>query len=238
MSLFAAEDHELQILWTSGLPLTLWQGRPLAPMRSPARDFQMVLKRVIDVALSCVALVAVWPLMLIVAVAIWLSSPGPVLFGQMREGTNGAMFRTWKFRSMRTELGDASGVAHTLRGDPRVTRVGRLIRRTSIDELPQLFNVLLGEMSIVGPRPHVAGMLAGGERYDQLVPYYRRRLQMQPGITGWAQANGLRGLVDSEYSARARVDHDLAYIQNFSVALDFRIILLTIRREFVTGTGH
>ena len=227
-----------QIVSHSGLPLTLRHGMPIGAKPSLRRSFELRVKRGMDLVLACAALIVLAPLLVFIAVAVKLSSPGPVLFGQTREGINGTTFRVWKFRSMRAELGDSSGVKQTLRDDPRVTRVGRFIRKTSIDELPQLFNVIVGEMSIVGPRPHVPHMIAGGMRYDKLVPYYSARLQMSPGITGWAQANGLRGLTDTEHNARARVDHDLAYIQNFSLLLDLRIILLTAVREFVTGSGH
>jgi lipopolysaccharide/colanic/teichoic acid biosynthesis glycosyltransferase len=119
-----------------------------------------------------------------------------------------------------------------------VTAVGRFIRRTSIDELPQLINVLRGEMSLVGPRPHVAGMKAAGMPYRTLVPYYDARLAMPPGLTGWAQANGYRGMTTDAASAIARVDHDIAYVQNFSVWMDIKIIGKTIVGEFMTGSGY
>jgi exopolysaccharide biosynthesis polyprenyl glycosylphosphotransferase len=121
--------------------------------------------------------------------------------------------------------------------DPRITLLGRFLRRTSIDELPQFINVLLGEMSIVGPRPHVPHMLAAGIAYEQLVPYYNMRLLMRPGLTGWAQANGLRGPTDNALKARSRVNHDIAYIQNFSVLLDIKIILKTLARELLSASG-
>lgn len=218
----------------SGLPIR-WD-RPAAELAS-ARLWQLKVKRTIDVFGSLLGLVLLAPLMIIVAIAIKMTSPGPVFFRQRREGLNGSVFEALKFRSMSAELGDASGVSQTLSNDPRVTPVGRFIRKTSIDELPQLFNVLAGEMSLVGPRPHVPGMMAGGRLYKDLVPYYDRRLEMLPGITGWAQVNGLRGSTRDTRQARERIDHDLAYIQNFSVWLDLKIIVLTIVREFVTGSG-
>ncbi|MNL39206.1 UDP-glucose:undecaprenyl-phosphate glucose-1-phosphate transferase [compost metagenome] len=190
-----------------------------------------------DILGSLAGLALLGPLMIIVALAVKASSPGPVLFRQKREGLNGRIFEAYKFRSMAAELGDASGVAQTLDNDPRVTAIGRFIRKTSIDELPQLFNVLKGDMSLVGPRPHVPGMMAAGRLYKDLVPYYDRRLDMLPGITGWAQVNGLRGSTRDPHKARERIDHDLAYIQNFSVWLDLKIIALTVVREFVTGSG-
>jgi lipopolysaccharide/colanic/teichoic acid biosynthesis glycosyltransferase len=125
-----------------------------------------------------------------------------------------------------------------VKNDPRVTAIGSFIRKTSIDELPQLINVLRGDMSLVGPRPHVPGMKAGGMLYRKLVPYYDVRLTMLPGLTGWAQANGWRGETDAPVAGRSRVDHDIAYIANFSLWLDLKIILMTIRREFVVGSGH
>jgi len=222
----------------SGLPLWLSNGVPMHVETTAGRALQLSLKRVMDVTIALLALLFLAPLLVLVAIAVKLSSPGPVLFGQIREGLDGTTFRALKFRSMRTELGDVTGVKQTLHDDPRVTPLGRFIRKTSIDELPQLLNVLRGDMSIVGPRPHVPGMLACGMRYDVLVPYYAERLRMRPGITGWAQSNGLRGLTDTEQAARARVDHDLAYIQNFSLLLDLRIIVQTAVREFVTGSGH
>lgn len=218
----------------SGLPVDWAQS---APEDGVHTRVHLALKRGVDVVGSLAGLVFLAPLLLIVAVAIKVTSPGPILFRQSREGLNGQSFEALKFRSMRTDLCDSSGVAQTQANDPRVTPVGRFIRKTSIDELPQLFNVLVGDMSLVGPRPHVGNMLAGGRLYRELVPYYDRRLAMRPGITGWAQANGLRGPTQDARLARARVDHDIAYIQNFSIWLDFKIIAMTILREFVTGSG-
>jgi lipopolysaccharide/colanic/teichoic acid biosynthesis glycosyltransferase len=142
-----------------------------------------------------------------------------------------------KFRTMYDDHADPTGQAQTRPDDERITPVGRLLRRTSIDELPQLINVITGDMSLVGPRPHVAGMLAAGIDYAELVPYYNLRHTMRPGLSGWAQANGLRGPTDSAEIARARIDHDIAYIQNFSIWLDLKIIWLTLVKEFVTGSG-
>jgi exopolysaccharide biosynthesis polyprenyl glycosylphosphotransferase len=198
---------------------------------------ESVMKRLVDVVLSGLGLIALLPLLAIVAVLIKLESPGPVFFRQKREGVHGRLFSVYKFRSMRTELGDASGVAQTVSGDPRVTPIGRFIRRTSIDELPQLINVLVGDMSLVGPRPHVPGMLAGGTSYRDLVPYYDDRHRVRPGITGWAQVNGLRGSTVDGRAATARIDYDLAYIDNWSLGLDLKILFLTVWREFTRGTG-
>lgn len=139
---------------------------------------------------------------------------------------------------MRKDHADPSGVRQTTHGDVRVTRVGRIIRRTSIDELPQLLNVLRGDMSLVGPRPHVKGMLAGGRDYRALVPYYELRLHVTPGLTGLAQANGLRGPTADPDLALRRIEYDLEYIEKFSIFLDVKIILMTLQREFLGGSGH
>lgn len=203
--------------------------------RTPARKRMLLAKRLIDVSLSAFALVMLSPLLVFVALAIKLSSDGPVLFGQTREGLLGQPFVAYKFRSMVAAQGDVSGVEQTVRNDPRITPLGRFMRRTSIDELPQLFNVLKGEMSLVGPRPHVKNMMAGGMSYRELVPYYDARLTMLPGLTGWAQANGLRGYTDDAALARARIHHDLAYIERFSLWLDLKIIVMTLRHEFLRG---
>jgi lipopolysaccharide/colanic/teichoic acid biosynthesis glycosyltransferase len=187
------------------------------------------------IALS--ALLVLGPLLAVAAAAIRLTSRGPILFSQYRLGLDGATFRIYKFRTFEVDECDPSGRSQTVANDPRVMPIGRFLRRTSIDELPQLLNVLKGDMSIVGPRPHVAGQYAAGMAYDELVPYYFRRNAVRPGITGWAQVNGFRGPTTDEAMARGRVDHDIAYIQNFSIALDLWIIVLTIWREFVTGRG-
>lgn len=232
------ESNRLRVCQdASGLPLYMTSGQPNSVLPSRERDRQLILKRAFDIVVTAAALFALAPLLCLVAIAIKVSSRGPVFFRQSREGLGGKPFKMFKFRSMRVEDGDISGVKQTVSDDPRVTPVGRFLRRTSIDELPQLFNVILGDMSIVGPRPHVAGMMAGGMLYTELVPYYAARFDMLPGITGWAQANGLRGATTRADVAKARVDHDIAYIQNFSVLLDLRIIGMTLRREFISGTG-
>lgn len=228
------EPRDPGVSWHSGLPVN-WQGgggssRPHSPI-------DLFLKRALDIVGALVGICALGPLLIIVALVIKATSPGPVLFRQSREGLNGRVFEALKFRSMREAECDPSGVTQTLMNDPRVTLVGRFIRKTSIDELPQLFNVLVGDMSLVGPRPHVANMLAGGQLYRELVPHYGQRLTMRPGITGWAQANGLRGPTRDPRLARERIDHDIAYIQNFSIWLDLKIIMMTIVREFFTGNG-
>lgn len=231
------DANKFSVTHHSGLPL-FWQDARRAVDVHRAGPVQFALKRAFDIASAASALLVLAPLLLVVAAIIKLSSKGPVLFRQGREGRDGETFQVLKFRSMRTEDCDLSGIRQTELDDPRITPIGKFIRRTSIDELPQLVNVLLGDMSLVGPRPHVAGMLAGGKRYDVLVPYYHQRLQMRPGLTGWAQANGFRGPTTDALSATARVDHDIAYIQNFSFILDLKIVLKTVINEFFTGTGH
>jgi polysaccharide biosynthesis protein PslA len=222
----------------SGLPMRIPSGDDGNVQHSARRLRHLRVKRVFDAVASAAALLALMPLLFLTALLVKVTSAGPVFFRQEREGFQGRPFMAFKFRSMRIDDCDVTGVAQTVKDDPRVTAVGRFLRKTSIDELPQLINVLLGDMSLVGPRPHVAGMRAGGMSYAQLVPYYYARLEMLPGLTGWAQANGLRGPTDRADKARARIDHDIAYIQNFSFWLDIKIILLTLRHEFLGGSGH
>ncbi|WP_041528814.1 sugar transferase [Pelagibacterium halotolerans] len=198
---------------------------------------QLALKRVMDVLVSAITLIMLSPAFLLIAVAIRTSSKGSILFRQTREGLNGKPIEIYKFRTMYIDRCDISGVAQTTSDDPRITPIGRFLRRTSLDELPQLFNILKGDMSLIGPRPHAFGMFAGGTTYERLVPYYKARQTMKPGLSGWAQANGLRGPTDNAIRARARIDHDLAYIENFSLLLDIKIIWKTLRQEFLGGTG-
>lgn len=194
-------------------------------------------KRVFDVACAGLALVALSPLLLVVAIAIKATSRGPVLFTQYRYGHKNKRFRIFKFRTMHVQLSDKSGVTQTVGDDPRVTLIGRILRRTSIDELPQLINVLIGDMSLVGPRPHVPGMKAASVRYEDLVPYYFQRHNIRPGITGLAQVSGCRGSTALASAAVSRVDYDLEYIESWSLWLDVKIIFRTIRHEFFSGTG-
>ena len=185
-------------------------------------------KRCVDVAVALLALALLSPLLLIVATAIKLTSKGPVFFRQKRLGQNSVPFTLIKFRSMYIDRQDLTGIAHTVERDPRVTRVGRVIRRAYVDELPQLINVLKGDMSIVGPRAQVMGMRAVGMCYEDLVPNYRARHAVRPGITGLAQVRGLRGEIRDAEHAIARVDADLEYIGAASLWLDLRILLLTV----------
>ena len=169
------------------------------------------------------------PLMALIAVAIRLDTGGPVLFVQERFGFNNNAIRVLKFRTMSLELTDPTGAARTTLADPRVTRVGRFLRRLSLDELPQLFNVLRGDMSLAGPRPHVMAMRAGEKLYHEAVGEYFQRHRVRPGMTGWAQVHGLRGEIDSPEKARARVAYDLWYIDHWSIWLDLKILIMTAR---------
>nr|WP_245223822.1 sugar transferase [Rhizobium halophytocola] len=194
-------------------------------------------KRVLDVTVSLTALLVLLPFLGTIWALIRLDSPGAAIFSQYRWGMNNRKIRIYKFRSMRTDLCDMSGVAQTVRDDPRITRMGAFLRRTNIDELPQLLNVLRGDMSLVGPRCHAIGMLASGLPYETLVPRYHERHAMRPGITGLAQMRGLRGPTDRPSKARARIASDLHYIENFSIWLDFRIIFGTLYAELKGGRG-
>jgi lipopolysaccharide/colanic/teichoic acid biosynthesis glycosyltransferase len=209
----------------SGLSLTFSGGVPIAALPTRSRTVQLVLKRAMDLVLAVFALVVLAPVLVVLGIAIRLTSRGPALFCQDRDGLNGTVISVCKFRSMYVDRGE-------------VTPLGRLMRRTSIDELPQLLNVIRGDMSLIGPRPHPLGLRADGGPYEALVPYYRARHVMRPGISGWAQANGLRGPTDDAAAAEARIEHDVAYVQNFNLLLDIRIMIRTVLREFVTGTGY
>lgn len=199
------------------------------PVAAPGnRTFAFTAKRAFDIAVAAVLILILSPVLIAVALAVKLTSRGPVFFVQRRWGRGNVPFQVFKFRSMFTDMEDRSGVAHTVQNDPRVTPVGRFIRRTSLDELPQLFNVLLGDMSLVGPRAHVLGMHAAGVRYEDLVPEYFARHAVRPGITGLAQIRGLRGEVTDAEHARARVSSDLEYIRTFSVWQDIKILFLTV----------
>ena len=221
-----------------GLPLTMCDGRPMIPAMTPARRMQGVLKRLLlDIPLAGMALLVLSPMLLTIAVLIRLGSKGPALFSQERVGLKCKPFRMVKFRTMREDSCDSTGLAQVVANDDRVTPIGRFLRATSIDELPQLWNILVGDMSIIGPRPMVEGMQAAGVDYREAVPYYDFRHLVKPGLSGWAQANGLRGPTTDMASARERIDHDCAYVQNFSLLLDIKIIARTILREFLTGSG-
>ena len=192
----------------------------------------------LDIAVAGAALLFLSPLLIVIAVLIKITSPGPVLFHQYRYGYRNRFFKIYKFRSMRTNVCDAAGVKQTVEGDSRITPIGRILRKTSLDEIPQLLNVIKGDMSLVGPRPHVPGMLAADLPYEDLVPYYFQRHTARPGITGLAQVNGCRGSTVESNRAISRIDYDLDYIEKWSLGMDIMIILRTIRREFLSGSGY
>ena len=201
------------------------------------RSLHLAAKRAVDIVGATLGLILLSPLLIAVAVIIKLTSAGPVFFRQERTGLHNKPFEILKFRTMYPERCDYSGVAQTIASDPRITPIGRIIRKTNIDELPQLINVLKGDMSLVGPRPHVPGMLAAGVHYGHLVVGYERRHAMRPGITGLAQANGLRGPTIEAKTAVMRVMRDIEYIRDFSIWLDIRILYRTVVNEIVRGHG-
>jgi Undecaprenyl-phosphate glucose phosphotransferase len=185
-------------------------------------------KRAFDLLGASLALVALAPVLALTALAIRADTPGPVLFRQPRHGYNHRPIEVWKFRSMHAADCDPAARRLVTRGDPRVTRVGRFIRRWSIDELPQLFNVLTGQLSLVGPRPHALEAVSSRqESFEAIVEGYAARHKVRPGVTGWAQIHGLRGEIDDPAALRARVEHDLYYIENWSLRLDLHILAVT-----------
>ncbi|MCI0400315.1 MAG: undecaprenyl-phosphate glucose phosphotransferase [Gammaproteobacteria bacterium] len=194
----------------------------------PISRWDYVLKTVEDKVLSALILILILPVMLIIAVLIKLESRGPVFFRQKRYGFNNQLIEVYKFRTMYVDQQDDNAQRLTTKDDPRVTTIGRFLRRTSLDELPQFFNVLKGEMSIVGPRPHAIEAKAGGLLYEKVVNQYVLRHKVKPGITGWAQVNGWRGETDTEEKIRKRVEYDIAYINSWSLARDLKIIVKTI----------
>jgi len=172
--------------------------------------------------------------MLAIAAAVKLTSPGPVLFKQNRYGQKGEKIRVWKFRTMNV-LEDGDEVKQATKGDSRYTKIGGFLRKTSLDELPQFFNVLQGTMSIVGPRPHA---VAHNEQYRNIIPGYMLRHMIKPGITGWAQVNGWRGETNTIYKMRKRVEFDLEYMREWSLWLDIKIIFLTVFRGFTDKNAY
>jgi putative colanic acid biosynthesis UDP-glucose lipid carrier transferase len=195
---------------------------------TPFTGTNSLVKRASDLVLASLILVLISPLLLLIAIGVKLSSPGPVLFKQRRNGLAGEEIVVWKFRSM-TTMDNGDDVPQAKRDDPRTTRFGAFLRRSSLDELPQFFNVLQGRMSIVGPRPHA---VAHNEAYRQLIKAYMVRHKVKPGITGWAQVNGHRGETDTLDKMRARVEYDLAYLRNWSLGLDLQIIARTVKLVF------
>ncbi|CAG9203113.1 Undecaprenyl-phosphate galactosephosphotransferase [Paraburkholderia tropica] len=202
---------------------------------SPVTDLRVLPKRVFDFLFAGCVLIALAPLFAVVGLAVKLTSRGPVFFKQRRKGLDGNEFEIYKFRSMKVHAEVAGQVTQARRGDPRVTRVGAFLRRTSLDELPQFINVLKGEMSVVGPRPHA---LAHDDIYKDLVRGYMARYRIKPGITGWAQVNGYRGETDRVEKMRDRVRFDLHYMQHWSFALDLRIVAMTMWKGFAGQNAY
>jgi len=221
----AAKDHED----FDGLPLLDVYGRPLT-------FGQSLIKTAFDRIAAALGLIAISPLLLAVAAAIKLDSKGPILFRQNRYGFGDRVIGVYKFRTMKADTADTNGEKQTAVNDPRITRVGGLLRRLSIDELPQLLNVLRGELSLVGPRPHAVSMRVRQRRNEDIVPDYALRHHVRPGITGWAQVNGYHGPVETERALHERVAYDLEYINNWSLWFDIRILLRTVFIAF--GQRH
>jgi undecaprenyl-phosphate galactose phosphotransferase/putative colanic acid biosynthesis UDP-glucose lipid carrier transferase len=202
--------------------------------REPLTFAQRAIKRSIDIALSSLALIAFLPLFSVLGVLIKLDSRGPAMFRQTRNGLGGKPFRIFKFRTM-SVMEDGADVCQVVRKDCRVTRIGRFLRRTSLDELPQLLNVLMGEMSLVGPRPHAR---AHDEHFATLVENYQVRQHVKPGLTGWAQVNGYRGETPTIDLMRRRLEYDLWYAANASLSLDFLILLRTLPALLGQGNAY
>jgi Undecaprenyl-phosphate glucose phosphotransferase len=225
----------LQAAFPRQEPRLLFGSPVLTIYRRPLTGWGVVVKRAEDLMLGILLLFLFLPLMLAVAAAIRIDSAGPILFRQKRLGFNNSPFEILKFRTMIHVPGPELDVPQAQRNDPRVTRVGRFLRRTSLDELPQLLNVLKGNMSLVGPRPHA---LAHNAQYAALIGGYLGRHRVQPGITGWAQVNGLRGETDTLEKMQRRIDYDLAYIENWSLLLDVKILFMTVLFSFSSRNAY
>jgi exopolysaccharide biosynthesis polyprenyl glycosylphosphotransferase len=204
----------------------------------PINDWDSVAKRLFDICFSILGIIALSPIMIGTAIAIKLDSKGPVFFRQKRHGFNNEVINVMKFRSMYSEMCDPTAVKAVTKGDPRVTKVGRFIRKTSIDELPQFFNVLKGDLSLVGPRPHAVAGRAQDVLFHEVVEGYFARHRVKPGVTGWAQINGWRGEIDSDEKIKSRTEYDLAYIENWSLWFDLKILMLTPIRLLNTDNAY
>lgn len=204
----------------------------------PINDWDSVAKRAFDIVFSLLGIIIFSPIMLATAIAVKLDSKGPVLFRQKRHGFNNEVIEVYKFRSMYTEMSDPSAKRAVTKNDPRVTRVGRIIRKTSIDELPQFFNSLFGSLSLVGPRPHAVAAQSHNLLYNEVVDGYFARHRVKPGVTGWAQINGWRGEMDTDEKIRMRTEYDLYYIENWSLWFDLKILLLTPIRLLNTENAY
>lgn len=201
---------------------------------SPMIGANSVIKRLEDIVLSSIIICLITVPMLVISIFVKLSSPGPIFFRQKRYGIDGRPIEVLKFRSMRV-MENGADVVQATRGDNRITPIGAFLRRTSLDELPQFINVLLGDMSIVGPRPHA---VAHNEQYRGQINSYMLRHKVKPGITGWAQVNGWRGETDTLDKMQKRVEHDLAYIHNWSLWWDLKIVFLTVFKGFIHKNAY
>ena len=208
-----------------GLPVVNIRHVPLT------NTFHMICKRIMDIAGSIVAIIVFSPVMLVTAVLVKATSRGPLIYKQERVGLHNQNFQMYKFRSMEVQSAKSEKKAWTVRNDPRVTPVGRFIRKTSIDELPQLFNILKGDMSLVGPRPERPFFV---EKFREEIPRYMVKHQVRPGLTGWAQINGYRG----DTSIKKRIEYDLYYIENWTMGLDIKILFLTFFKGFVNKNAY
>jgi Undecaprenyl-phosphate glucose phosphotransferase len=204
----------------------------------PIRDWDKVAKRGFDIVFSLLGIIALSPIMLATAIAVKLTSKGPAIFVQKRHGFNNEIINVYKFRSMYVDQQDATARNAVTKGDPRVTPVGRIIRKTSIDELPQFFNALKGDLSLVGPRPHAVQAQTRDKLYGEVVDGYFARHRVKPGVTGWAQINGWRGEVDTDEKIKKRTEYDLYYIENWSLMLDLKILFLTPVSLFNTENAY
>lgn len=207
-----------------GIPIIRWG-------KTPIEGYARIIKRTFDILFSALGILVTFPLMLAIAVVVKLDSPGPVFFKQRRVGRNGREFSIYKFRSMRVDPNNPDGNGWTVMDDPRRTRVGTVIRRYNLDELPQLFNVLIGQMSLVGPRPEQTGHV---EKFRDDIPRYFQRHKVKSGVTGWAQVNGFRG--DTSISERTK--YDLYYVENWSLIFDIKIIFLTLKNIFKSPNAY
>ncbi len=209
-----------------------FEGTPIILVtESPGQGWNAVLKRAFDFTFSLIGLILLSPLLLLLAVIVKADSPGPALYAQERVGLNGQRFRMYKFRTMRADAEGKGAAGWTRPGDPRRTRVGSMLRRLSFDELPQLWNVLVGHMSLVGPRPERPVFV---QEFRASIPRYMLRHHVKAGITGWAQVNGLRG----DTPLDRRIEYDLYYIQHWSMGFDVKILFLTLLRVFRDQSAH
>ena len=224
---YSIETHFTHIVDVNGVPAVSVYENPVSGLRG-------IVKRTEDIVFSLIILSIIAIPMIMIAIGIKLTSKGPVIFKQTRYGLDGKPIKVWKFRSMRV-MENGTDFRQAVRDDPRVTRFGAFLRRTSLDELPQFINVLMGSMSIVGPRPHA---VAHNEAYRNIIRGYMLRHKTKPGITGWAQVNGLRGETDSLVKMQRRVVYDIDYIRKWSIFLDIKIILLTVINGFTGETAY